>query len=191
MNLVADRDDWNSEPASNNRRGGDGTGTTGRAARRRARAHRRSQRRRRPWLSPLTRRILAVNLVAPALLVFGMLYLDQYEEALVSGELTALRTQADLIAAAVGEGAVEIRDNGSGPAQLVPMTTHRIANDPARQMIRRLADLSGMRVRLFDNNGLLVADSRLLMGGGGACPGLRPPASGGYRHAHGAAAQGL
>lgn len=29
MNLVADRDDWNSEPASNNRRGGDGTGTTG------------------------------------------------------------------------------------------------------------------------------------------------------------------
>ncbi|WP_404382853.1 stimulus-sensing domain-containing protein [Caenispirillum salinarum] len=167
MGLVADRDDWNKGSAADDSAGGDGTALTGRAARRRARAQRRSQRRRRPWLSPLTRRILAVNLVAPALLAFGMLYLDQYEEALVAGELTALRTQADLIAAAVGEGAVEVRGSGSEAVPLIPMTTHRIANDPARQMVRRLADLGGMRVRLFDHNGLLVADSRLLMGAGG------------------------
>ncbi|EKV31928.1 Sensor histidine kinase ChvG [Caenispirillum salinarum AK4] len=168
MGLVADRDDWNRD-AAEDPAGGDGGASplTGRAARRRARAQRRSQRRRRPWLSPLTRRILAVNLVAPALLAFGMLYLDQYEEALVAGELTALRTQADLIAAAVGEGAVEVRSSGSEAVPLIPMTTHRIANDPARQMVRRLADLGGMRVRLFDHNGLLVADSRLLMGAGG------------------------
>jgi two-component system sensor histidine kinase ChvG len=174
MALVADREDWKHDTEDDGAdreesaaRSGSGERLTGRAARRRARAQRRSQRRRRPWLSPLTRRILAVNLVAPALLVFGMLYLDQYEEALVSGELTALRTQADLIAAAVGEGAVQVRGSGSGAVPLIPLTTHRIANDPARQMIRRLADLGGMRVRLFDHNGLLVADSRLLMGHGG------------------------
>lgn len=139
----------------------------GKADRRRARAERRLRRRRRPWLSPLTRRILAVNLVAPALLALGMLYLDQYEEALVSGELHALRTQADLIAAAVGEGAVTAQAAQTDAVPLIPMTTHAIASDRARQMIRRLADLGGMRVRLFDHNGLLVADSRLLVGQGG------------------------
>lgn len=167
MGLVAERYDRTANAADDHGGAGGGAVLTGRAARRRARAQRRSRRRRRPWLSPLTRRILAVNLVAPALLVFGMLYLDQYEEALVAGELTALRTQADLIAAAVGEGAVQMRGTGSDALPLIPMTTHRIANDPARQMIRRLADLGGMRVRLFDHNGLLVADSRLLMGAGG------------------------
>lgn len=126
------------------------------------------RRRRRKWLSPLTRRILAVNLVAPALLAVGMLYLDQYEEALVSGELQALRTQAELIAAAVGEGAVEAQGYAGSAVPLIPMTTHSISADTARQMVRRLADLGGMRVRLFDANGLLVGDSRLLVGHGGA-----------------------
>ena len=134
---------------------------------RRARAERRMRRRRRQWMSPLTRRILAVNLVAPALLAVGMLYLDQYEEALVAGELQALRTQAELIAAAVGEGAVEVQVNGPGTAPLVPAATHSIRPDTARQMVRRLADLGGIRVRLFDHNGLMVADSRLLVGQGG------------------------
>lgn len=138
-----------------------------RAERRRARAEMRMRRRRRPWLSPLTRRILAVNLVAPALLAVGMLYLDQYEEALVSGETQALRTQAELIAAAVGEGAVEAQAYSGSAVPLIPMATHTISGDTARQMVRRLADLGGMRVRLFDHNGLLVADSRLLVGHGG------------------------
>ena len=41
---------------------------------------------RQPLLSPLTRRILAVNLIAPLLLLVGLLYLDEYEQALLSTE---------------------------------------------------------------------------------------------------------
>ena len=46
-------------------------------------------------------RILAVNLVAPLLLVAGILYLNQYERALLDSEMEALRSHADLIAAAL------------------------------------------------------------------------------------------
>ncbi|MFN3077906.1 MAG: stimulus-sensing domain-containing protein, partial [Alphaproteobacteria bacterium] len=50
----------------------------------------------------------AVNLLAPIILVGGLLYLDQYEQTLIGSELDALRTNAELIAAAVGEDAVVV-----------------------------------------------------------------------------------
>ncbi|MEO5374408.1 MAG: sensor histidine kinase [Alphaproteobacteria bacterium] len=67
-----------------------------------------ARRRRRVLGSPLTWRILAVNLMAPIILVAGLLYVDQYEQALIASELAALRTNAEVIAAAVGEGAVAV-----------------------------------------------------------------------------------
>lgn len=117
--------------------------------------------------SPLTARILAVNLIAPMLLLAGLLYLDQYERALVSSELEALRVQADLIAAAVGEGAVTAEMERFENLR-VPVTSHRLQQEQARSMVRRLAELGKVRARLFDPNGLLVADSRRLLGPGGA-----------------------
>ena len=46
-------------------------------------------------LSPLTRRILTVNVLPLAMLVAGILYLDEYREGLVVAELAALETQAE------------------------------------------------------------------------------------------------
>ncbi|MBK1665821.1 histidine kinase [Rhodospirillum rubrum] len=114
--------------------------------------------------SPLSRRILAVNLIAPILLAGGFLYLDTYEDALTASTFQAMRTEADLIAAAIGEGAINLEVSVEGP---VVRATHGINPEMSRQMVRRLANLAEVRARLFDTSGTLVADSRRLVGYGG------------------------
>ncbi|MFD2233732.1 stimulus-sensing domain-containing protein [Phaeospirillum tilakii] len=104
--------------------------------------------------SPLTRRILAVNLLAPVVLVGGLLYLDRYKQGLIRSELDGLATQAQMVAAAVGEGAL-IEGEGEGL---------EFNAETARQMVRRLAEPARLRVRLFGAGGELVADSRFRFG---------------------------
>lgn len=113
--------------------------------------------RRRGPFTPLTRRVLAINILALAILVGGLLYLDQYREGLITSEIAGLQSQGRMFAAALGEGAV-----ATGPDDfqwLVP--------DLARQMIRRLVETTRTRARLFDADGELVADTRNLLGAGG------------------------
>lgn len=103
--------------------------------------------------SPLTWRILAVNVVAPVILVAGLLYLDRYKNELIAAELESLRIRAEIFAAALSEGAVV--DNGFAITELsAPM---------ARQLVRGLAAPAHVRARLFDQTGELVADSRMLL----------------------------
>ena len=103
--------------------------------------------------SPLTWRILAVNMLAPVILVGGLFYLDRYRNELIEAELSSLRSRAEMVAAALGEGAVI--DNGITLPELVPPM--------ARQMIRRLSPPARVRTRLFDMQGEELADSRLLL----------------------------
>jgi len=112
--------------------------------------------------SPLTLRILAVNLLAPILLVGGMFYLDNYRETLTQARLNALRTEADLIAAAVAEGSLTFEVHPE-TRSLVP--GHVITPELASQIVRRLSDLAGVRGRLFTLEGRLVADSQYGIGG--------------------------
>ncbi len=108
-------------------------------------------------LSPLTRRILAVNVLALGLLGLGLLYLGEYQQSLIATQLDALRTQGQIFAAALGEGAV-LDSPGEGEA-LLPVL--------GRDMMRRLVEPTHARARLFDNDGSLIADSRVLRGPGG------------------------
>ena len=109
-------------------------------------------------LSPLTRRILTVNILPLALLVAGILYLDEYREGLIVAELAALETQAEIFAGALGEGAIGTRADG---AQFV-------LPNVARPMLRRLTAPTRTRARVFDDDGTEVADSLFLAGQGGA-----------------------
>jgi two-component system sensor histidine kinase ChvG len=118
---------------------------------RQSRAQRRQERR---VFSPLTRRILAVNVVALGILGGGLLYLGEYRRNLIDAELTALAVQGEMFAAALGEGAV-VANNPSG---------HQLASEIANQIVRRLVETTGTRARLFGNDGGLVADSRRLIG---------------------------
>jgi two-component system, OmpR family, sensor histidine kinase ChvG len=115
-------------------------------------------RHRRRRISPLTRRILAVNVLALGLLGLGLLYLGEYQRSLVTAQIDALKTQGQIFAAALGEGAV-IDSLGEGE-QMLPAL--------GREMMQRLVAPTRTRARLFDANGNLIADSRVLIGPGGA-----------------------
>src|SRR3954467_7770297 len=112
----------------------------------------------RHWVSPLLRRILLLNALPPALLAAAMLYLDQYQNGLLAAEVEAMRTQARIYAGAIAEAGTRIQDDR---VVLVPEAT--------RPLLRRLVDPSpNTQARLFDNTGLVVADSRVREGAGGA-----------------------
>lgn len=108
--------------------------------------------------SPLTLRILAVNVLALALLAAGFLYLGKYQAGLIDQQIESLKTQGKVFAAALGEGAV--LDSADEGEVLLP--------DLARQMMRRLVAPTKTRARLFDLKGDMIADSRALRGAGGA-----------------------
>ncbi|UCH74209.1 MAG: sensor N-terminal transmembrane domain-containing protein [Rhodospirillales bacterium] len=107
-------------------------------------------------LSPLTRKILGVNMFALIIPVVGLLYLGAYRDSLIEAELEALKTQGEVFAGAIGEGAIATTLSGDQTLDIAP----------ARQIVTRLSDLSALRARLFLPNGELAADSRLLIGGG-------------------------
>ncbi len=109
-------------------------------------------------LSPLTRRILTVNVLALAILVAGLLYLGQYRENLIEAELQALSTQGEIFAGALGQGA-----RGAGRGGISSLKP-----EIAAPMLRRLVMPTLTRARLFAASGEIIADSRVLLGPGGA-----------------------
>lgn len=143
--------------------------------------------------SPLSWRLLLLNLLAPALLVAGLFYMDHYQKGLIDAEIKVLKIQAELMAVAVSEGAVNsefvssllpmeqergqdqgyflkekaahpyFSDFGSSGDLLtrMPREIFRLLPDAARRILLRLPSLDTVRVRLFDHNGVLTADSRL------------------------------
>ena len=113
------------------------------------------KRRRIGFISPITRRILAVNVLALGILVAGILFLDEYKNNLITAELSALATQAEMFAVALSEGAVVETASGH----------YRVSNI-SKQMVRRMVKTTGTRARLFRQDGHIIADSRRLVGAG-------------------------
>lgn len=108
-------------------------------------------------ISPLTIRILAVNVAALLILAAGFLYLGPYQKSLIRSELDALQSEAVLFAGAVSEAAVQ-NDPSDRPV-LVPWL--------AKPMVRRLGEATPSRIRLFDEQRSLIGDSHRLIGPGG------------------------
>jgi len=92
--------------------------------------------------------------LALGILVAGLLYLGEYRKSLISTEFAVLNTHAEMFAGALAEGAVTRRK--SSQQELVKPLTN--------QIIRRLAQTTSTRARLFEPKGQLIADSRLLLG---------------------------
>lgn len=111
---------------------------------------------RRRGLSPLTLRILAVNLLALATLLGGVLYLGRYQDQLYQAELDSLAMQARIFAGAIAEGAIPpSADEFNEPST-------EIEGVLARQMVRRLVETTDTRTRLYGTDGRLIADSRMV-----------------------------
>jgi len=125
--------------------------------------------RRERFVSPMLRRILLVNVLPLFLLVAALLYLDQFQNGLIEAEVNALRTQAQIYAAAVAEAAVR-EDTPDRPA-VVP--------ERVRPLLAQLTQPTpNVQARLYDPLGALVADSRVREGPGGSVvtEPLPPPA---------------
>jgi len=111
-------------------------------------------RKKRGIFSPLTCRLLVVNVVALAILLAGILYLPRYENSLIANQVQDLRTLGEVFSLALAEGAYETRTNGSTV----------LRSESASTMLNLLVGPTKDRTRLFDTNGYLVADSHSLSG---------------------------
>ena len=98
--------------------------------------------------SSLQRRIIFFNLIGLTFLVVGMSYLSSGKQNLIGVYVDALRRQGEIIAVAIAEAAA-VDDGGA------------LVYDPqeAATILARLAPPTGVRVRLYDIERRLTADS--------------------------------
>ena len=104
--------------------------------------------RRRRFISPLTIRIMLVNIFALIFLGVGILYVDQVQDTLMQARIDELVKDANIMAGALGESAT---DNSDATALLI---------DPAKNILTRLVGVTNIRTRYFGLNNELLIDSR-------------------------------
>ena len=132
--------------------------------------------------SSLTRRILFLNLAALAVLVSGILYLNQFRDGLIDARVESLMTQGEIIAGAIAASATVQTDSLTiDPEKLLelqagesiapesdqlknldfPINPERVA-----PVLRRLISPTRTRARIYDRDASLLLDSRHLYSGG-------------------------
>lgn len=113
--------------------------------------------------SRLTLRILAVNLVAPFVLVLGILYMGQYQDNLIRAELETVKAEAQVFAGAIAEGAIKPVEQGRPFLFAKPIEIETLVPELARRMVRRLGETTDSRTYLFNIEGKLIGDSEELL----------------------------
>ena len=116
-----------------------------------------ARRRPRGWRSPLTRRILTINVLVLLIPVLGLMHLDQYRDSLIAAEIDSLRIQGRAFSLSLGSTAVVATQVGD--ERLLPEVT--------RNLMRVLLVDTGVRARIFARSGEILADSFVLGGPGG------------------------
>jgi len=123
--------------------------------------------------STLTRRIVAFNVLALALLAMGILYVNQFQAGLIDQRVQNLRAQGEIIAGALAEAAtIELETQiivPDGPVPQIDLTVaaRQAPIDPARAeaILRRLVLPTDARARLYNTNGVIVVDSQFIDAG--------------------------
>ena len=105
-------------------------------------------------VSPLTIKILSINVIAIFVVFTAVLHLDRYEDTLIQTELEGLERQATLFANALSEVAVARN----------PGTQNYLSITAVQNVIDRSALDSPARSRVFGTGGELLADSYRLPG---------------------------
>lgn len=113
--------------------------------------------------SRLTLRILAVNLVAPFVLVLGILYMGQYQDNLIRAELETVKAEAQVFAGAIAEGAIKPVEQGRPFLFAKPVEIETLVPELARRMVRRLGETTDSRTYLFNMDGKMIGDSEELL----------------------------
>jgi two-component system sensor histidine kinase ChvG len=140
----------------------------------------------------LTRRIIFLNLAGLAVLVVGILYLNQWRAGLIDARVQSLRVQGEIIAAAIAASAtvdsdvIQINpdrllqlqpgDNVSPLSFYDPSLEFPINPERVAPLLRNLVTPTGTRARIYDQNGLLILDSNDIYARGEVLRQLHPPA---------------
>jgi two-component system sensor histidine kinase ChvG len=139
----------------------------------------------------LTRRIVFLNLAGLAVLVVGILYLNQWRAGLIDARVQSLRVQGEIIAAAVAASAtvdsdviqvnpdrllqLQPGDNVSPLSFYDPTLEFPINPEQVAPLLRNLVTPTGTRARIYDQNGLLILDSDDIYARGEVLRQLHPP----------------
>jgi two-component system, OmpR family, sensor histidine kinase ChvG len=108
-------------------------------------------------------------MIAPMVLVAGILYMGQYRDNLISADLETIRAHALLFAGALAEGAVRPVEQGRPFLFMRPDEMEALSPDLSRRVIHRMAEAAGSHAQIFDQTGKLLADS-IDMGPPGKAP---------------------
>jgi len=133
---------------------------------------------RRRWISRLSLRIFAVNVMALVVLAGGLLYLSRYQQELIAGELDSLERQAQIYAGAVAEAAREPSPITTPDPSMGILVRDSLSWKRTRNMVRRLGETTVNRIRVFNDQGHLMGDSDVLSGAGGMIRAVRLPPQG-------------
>ncbi|MDC9822927.1 sensor histidine kinase [Devosia sp. ZB163] len=125
--------------------------------------------------SSLARRIIVLNLAGLAVLVVGILFLNQWRTGLIEARVQSLRVQGEIIAAAIAASATVDSDvitvnpdrlielQGSQPVSPLsffdPSLEFPINPERVAPLLRNLVTPTRTRARIYDEQGLLILDS--------------------------------
>lgn len=128
--------------------------------------------------SSLTRRILFLNLAALAVLVVGVLYLNEFRTALVNARVDSLRVQGEIIAGAIANSVdVETDSIIVDPNKLLELQAGESSRPDSEQLdslkfpinpveaaalLRRVLPEDSTRARIYDPDANLLFDSKYL-----------------------------
>src|SRR5579871_1321237 len=128
--------------------------------------------------SSLTRRIVVLNLGGLLVLMVGFLLLNQFRADIIAARVQSLTTQADIMAAAIAaSAAVETDTITIDPDKLLQLAPGQSAGPPQSDedaiqfsinpervgpVLHRLVTPTHTRARIFDSDGRLLLDSRML-----------------------------
>ncbi|EFG36908.1 sensor protein ChvG [Brucella sp. NVSL 07-0026] len=128
--------------------------------------------------SSLTRRILFLNLAALAVLVSGILYMNQFREGLIDAKIESLLTQGKIIAAAISASAtVDTNSLLIDPEKLLELQAGQsitpspdspdnwefpINPEKVSPLLRQLISPTSTRARIYDLYANKLLDSRAL-----------------------------
>jgi two-component system sensor histidine kinase ChvG len=134
------------------------------------------------FFSSLTKRIVFLNLAALAVLLSGILYLNQFRGGLIDARVESLLIQGRIIAGAIAASASVQTDSITiDPEKLLELQTGETispANDTLETLespikpevvaplLRSLIQPTRTRARIYDRDGIMVLDSRHLYSGG-------------------------
>ena len=124
--------------------------------------------------SSLTWRIVTLNLVALAVLVTGIVYLNQWRAGLIDARIQSLRVQGEIIAAAIAASAtvdsdviqvdperlLQLKLGGGAPLSYFdPTLEFPINPERVAPLLRNLVTPTRTRARIYDQSGFMILDS--------------------------------